>query len=82
LKLITGRTHQLRIHLKETGHLIVGDKQYVDQQRTILGKGLFLCSCELSLKHPITQRLLEIKINPPNRFNRLLDRERTRFNKE
>jgi len=82
LKLITGRTHQLRIHLKEKGHLIVGDKQYANQIKTILGKGLFLCSCELSLNHPISNEKLEFKIDPPNRFNRLLTREEARFRKE
>lgn len=78
LALITGRTHQLRIHLKEKGHLIVGDKQYAEQ-RTILGKGLFLCSCELSFKHPKTQKEISLKIDPPKRFERLLKREENRF---
>ena len=81
LKLITGRTHQLRIHLKEHGHLIVGDKQYANEEKTILGKGLFLCSCELLLNHPITNEKLELKIDPPKRFSRLLDREEARFEK-
>lgn len=82
LALITGRTHQLRIHLKEKRHLIVGDKQYAGPQRTILGKGLFLCSCELSLKHPKTNKQLKFEIEPPNRFSRLLEREGNRFRKE
>ncbi len=80
LALITGRTHQLRIHLKEKGHLIVGDKQYAEQ-RTILGKGLFLCSCELSFTHPKTKKEIVIKIDPPRRFERLLKREGNRFEK-
>lgn len=82
LKLVTGRTHQLRIHLNGEGHLIVGDKQYAGQQKTILGKGLFLCSCELSLKHPINQKQMEFKIDPPKRFSRLLEREGTRFKRK
>lgn len=80
LALITGRTHQLRKHLNEKGHLIVGDKQYAEQ-RTILGKGLFLCSCELSFEHPTTKKRLDLKIDPPKRFNRLLEREKDRFEK-
>jgi len=82
LKLITGRTHQLRIHLKDQGHLIVGDKQYANHQKTILGKGLFLCSCELSFNHPISGEKLEFKIDPPQRFNRLLNREEVRYRKD
>lgn len=79
LKPVTGRTHQLRIHLKETGHLIVGDKQYAGQQKTILGKGLFLAACALQLKHPITGKEITLRIPTPPKFLRLLDREAARF---
>lgn len=79
LQLITGRTHQLRIHLRGEGHPIVGDKAYMDDRRTLLGKGLFLCSCKMQFKHPRTGRLIEIEIEPPGKFSRLLERERERF---
>lgn len=80
LSLITGRTHQLRIHLNQQGHLIVGDKEYANGQRTILGKGLFLCSCELSFTHPCLGTPIHLKIDPPARFKRLLEREQLRNN--
>lgn len=76
---ITGRTHQLRIHLKEKGHLIVGDKQYAGAQKTILGKGLFLCACQLAFTHPITKEALSIHIDVPTKFKKLLQREQDRF---
>lgn len=76
---ITGRTHQLRIHLNDEGHLIVGDKEYAQRQRTILGKGLFLCACRLAFTHPITEENLDISINSPARFEKLLEREEERF---
>lgn len=76
---ITGRTHQLRIHLNNQRHLIVGDKEYANQQKTILGKGLFLCACRLEMKHPITEKDLKIEIKPPARFMKLLEREGERF---
>ncbi len=79
LQLITGRTHQLRIHLNSINHLIVGDKQYAGEQKTILGKGLFLCACRLSFIHPITKDRLSITIDPPARFKKILDREEARF---
>lgn len=79
LKPVTGRTHQLRIHLKETGHLIVGDKQYAGRQKTILGKGLFLAACALELKHPITNKKIALRIPTPPKFLRLLEREASRF---
>jgi len=75
----TGRTHQLRIHLQEQGHLIVGDKQYAGEQRTIRGKGLFLCATALAFRHPITGKSVEVAVDLPSRFQRLLDREEERF---
>ena len=76
---ITGRTHQLRIHLKDAGHLIVGDKQYAGRTKTILGKGLFLAACELIFTHPITGKIIDLNIQPPLRFQKLLEREQKRF---
>lgn len=79
LKPVTGRTHQLRIHLNQIGHLIVGDKQYAGDQETILGKGLFLCSCMLAFTHPFTKKQERVIIEPPRKFIRLLEREQERF---
>lgn len=77
----TGRTHQLRIHLSSIGFPILGDKLYGDEGNVLEGKGLFLCALELNLKHPITEELLNIKIDIPNKFNGLLEREEKRWNK-
>ena len=76
---ITGRTHQLRIHMHRIGHLIVGDKMYAEGQKTIFGKGLMLCACRLQFEHPITQQPMKIQIKPPAKFTRILDREEKRF---
>ncbi|MBX2875825.1 MAG: RluA family pseudouridine synthase [Saprospiraceae bacterium] len=79
LRPVTGRTHQLRIHLKEIGHVIVGDKLYAKDQKTILGKGLFLAACSLQLEHPVTRASLALRIPIPPKFKRLLEREAARF---
>lgn len=76
---VTGRTHQLRIHMQQQKHLIVGDKEYAGRQRTILGKGLFLCACRLQFAHPETGKVMDIQIDPPNRFEKLIQREKERF---
>lgn len=76
---ITGRTHQLRIHMEQAGHLIVGDKLYGHNQDTILGKGLFLQASRLQFRHPILNKMIDQKLPIPNRFIRLLDREEERF---
>jgi len=79
LQPITGRTHQLRIHLNNLGHLIVGDKEYAARQRTILGKGLFLCAQQLEFVHPITKKSMNLSVEMPRRFQKLLEREGERF---
>ncbi|MCB9295683.1 MAG: hypothetical protein H6559_21540 [Lewinellaceae bacterium] len=75
---MTGRTHQLRIHLRRQGYLIIGDKAYAGKQKTILGKGLFLCACRLEFEHPATGEAVVVEIEPPRRFGKLLDREEER----
>lgn len=79
---ITGRTHQLRIHLVQANHLILGDKMYAEGQKTIFGKGLFLCSTRLKFTHPITQEKIDLKLDIPNRFLRVMEREEKRFLKD
>lgn len=76
---VTGRTHQLRIHLRDAGHLILGDKAYADGQRTLLGKGLFLCACRLAFAHPGSGEPVAVEIEAPSRFWRVLQRERERY---
>jgi len=78
---VTGRTHQIRIHMKEKGHLVVGDKQYAQGQKTILGKGLFLCSSELTFQHPATGKNIHLEIPVPHKFLRLIEREEKRYSK-
>ncbi len=76
---VTGRTHQLRIHLRDAGHLILGDKAYAKGQRTLLGKGLFLCACKLAFAHPGSGDPVAVEIDAPSRFGRVLQRERERY---
>lgn len=76
---ITGRTHQLRIHLNDANHLIVGDKQYAGRTKTVLGKGLFLAACQLIFTHPVSGKTMDLGIQPPARFGKFLEREGKRF---
>ncbi len=78
LNLLTGRTHQLRIHLSKSGFPILGDKLYGKEGMILKGKGLFLCATELSLQHPFEKRILLPKIAPPKKFKTFLDKEENR----
>lgn len=49
---LTGRTHQLRVHMKAIGHVIVGDEFYADGDALAAADRLLLHAQELSFRHP------------------------------
>jgi tRNA pseudouridine32 synthase/23S rRNA pseudouridine746 synthase len=51
---LTGRSHQLRLHLAEIGHPILGDKLYASDPAVALTDRLMLHATRLSLAHPTT----------------------------
>ncbi len=66
VKIITGRTHQIRVHAKYLGHNVAGDSKYgnyaCNQRLKEKGlKRLFLHSASLSFKHPDSHKTVCIK---------------------
>lgn len=61
LQPITGRTHQLRVHMLATGHPIVGDRLYGPDDGA---PRLYLHAQTLGLPHPLTGEWLEIHSTP------------------
>jgi len=51
---VTGRSHQLRVHMKYIGHAIVGDALYADETGLRLADRLCLHSSKLCFDHPST----------------------------
>jgi tRNA pseudouridine32 synthase/23S rRNA pseudouridine746 synthase len=51
---ITGRSHQLRVHLWSLGHPILGDELYGDDASRRAASRLLLHACGLALPHPVT----------------------------
>ncbi|MCH2083006.1 MAG: RluA family pseudouridine synthase [Saprospiraceae bacterium] len=81
LEPITGRTHQLRIHLQKEGFPILGDPLYSPPALLFKGKGLFLCATYLAFQHPLTEEPLEFEITPPPKFISFMEREQKRWEK-
>ncbi|MEW6102637.1 MAG: RluA family pseudouridine synthase [bacterium] len=63
VSLETGRTHQIRVHLANMKHPVLGDKAYGKKSAIINRQALH--SFSLSFPHPITNKSLEFKIEPP-----------------
>ena len=74
LRPITGRTHQLRVHLAAVGHPILGDDLYGEASPLIARQALH-AYC-LDLVHPVDQKTLTVKAPPPEDFISALHRVR------
>lgn len=70
LRLHTGRTHQIRVHMKHIGHPLVGDDLYGGKRDAIPRQALH-CVC-LHLKHPLTKQSLEWHTTLPADMQSLL----------
>ena len=53
LEPVTGRTHQLRVHLAALGHPILGDMLYADADAQARAPRLLLHACSLAFEHPL-----------------------------
>jgi len=65
LEPITGRTHQLRLHLAAVGHAILGDPLYAPQATQPKAHRLLLHAWKLALVHPATGDLMEFESGVP-----------------
>ncbi len=77
LQLETGRTHQIRVHLKAIGHPIVGDPVYGPGRK---GQGLtlkrpFLHAYQLKFTHPTTNVVLELEAPLPADLQAILEQK-------
>jgi 23S rRNA pseudouridine1911/1915/1917 synthase len=64
-RLLTGRTHQIRVHLQHLGHPILGDQIYMRRKS---GSRLMLHAWRLGFRHPATENWVEFRAQIPQEF--------------
>ena len=65
LEPITGRSHQLRVHLMAIGHAILGDSLYAAPDVAAAAPRLLLHAAQLTLPHPLEGRVLTLESSVP-----------------
>ncbi len=62
---LTGRSHQLRVHMEQLGHAILGDKLYANAEALAMADRLLLHAARLTLEHPSTGARIELTVKCP-----------------
>jgi 23S rRNA pseudouridine1911/1915/1917 synthase len=71
----TGRTHQIRVHMKSMGHVLLGDAVYgwkADTRLPLRPKRVMLHAEHIVVKHPITGKVLDLRAPLPKDFAKLV----------
>ena len=72
VKIDTGRTHQIRVHMAKIGHPVVGDEVYSSGKNEFGVKGQMLHSTILKFKHPISGKEIMLEAPLPQYFEDVL----------
>ena len=76
LRLTTGRTHQIRVHMAYIGHPVAGDAVYTKQKFPYPTQGQMLHAHRLTLTHPRTGERMTFEAPLPAYFREILSRLR------
>ena len=71
-KLDTGRTHQIRVHMKYIGYPVTNDPLYSNKNATKFGQ--MLHSYSIDFTHPVTKEHIHFEVEPPKEFKDYLDK--------
>lgn len=72
LTLITGRTHQIRVHLSHLHHPIFNDTLYGAKAEKVSTQEQVLQSFYLKFTKPFSDEIIELKIEPDEKFNKVI----------
>ena len=72
VKIETGRTHQIRVHLSQIGYPIIGDKTYSSGKNKWNIEGQCLHAKSLQFKHPITEKEMYLEAKIPEYFENII----------
>ncbi len=71
IHLVTGRTHQIRVHFSSLGTALTGDTMYGEPHKDITRQALHCCYCKFT--HPVTNEVIEIESPLPQDIQSLLE---------
>lgn len=74
LKLETGRTHQIRVHMAHLGHSVAGDAVYGNDKYSAYLNGQCLHAIKIGFIHPVTNEYLEFTTDLPQYFKEFLNK--------
>lgn len=69
IEIKTGRKNQIRVHMKDIGHSIVGDHKYGAKDGF---RRMYLHAYKLTIKHPVNGNVLEFETDIPDEFIKLI----------
>ena len=74
IKIDTGRTHQIRVHMAEIGYPVIGDEVYSNGKNEFGVHGQCLHAKKLEFKHPITEKPMVLNAPLPQYFEEIIEK--------